>query len=65
MGLFTGLSAQDLPLLLGYPASCTDFACGVKYSGPLESESLTAYIADSLLKLPHVSVLYGAFSNSC
>lgn len=54
--LFTGLSTEDLPLVIGFPPDCTDFSCGVKYRGPLESDALAAFIADSLLLLPQVKI---------
>ena len=55
--LLTGLSTEDLPLVIGYPPSCTDFHCGVKYKGSLDTEAIAAFTADSLLHLPQVEVL--------
>lgn len=65
IGLFAGLSAQDLPVVIGYPPSCQDFSCGVRHSGSLESEAITAFIADELLSLPQVHFYQPLVSYSC
>lgn len=52
LNLFGGLSTEDLPMVIGYPPSCTEFSCGKRYSGPLDSDAIAAFIADSLLFLP-------------
>ena len=59
---FTGLSTEDLPLVIGYPPSCKDFSCGIKFRGPLESDTIAGFIADSLLQLPQVASLSRSIS---
>ena len=54
LGLLMPVGLQDLPLIVGFPPKCGEFACGVKYSGPVQADLLGQFVADSLLRLPQV-----------
>ena len=55
LGLLIPVGLQDLPLIVGFSPDCSDFACGVKYSGPVQADLLSHFVADSLLRLPQVT----------
>lgn len=51
---FPGPSQLDFPLVIGFPAECSEFSCGMRFLGASRSEELASFVVDSLMKLPQV-----------